>query len=100
MYNATLYYETKRFSARVSAAFRDGYLLSFPGGNNNTEEGVNSTLNIDASVSYQLTDAVKLSVEAVNLTDEYNDRYVDATDRVSNYRHFGRELLFGVRASF
>jgi TonB-dependent receptor len=100
MYNATLYYETKRFSARVSAAYRDGYLLSFPGGNNNTEEGVNSTLNIDTSVSYQLTDAVKLSVEAVNLTDEYNDRYVDATDRVSNYRHFGRELLFGVRASF
>lgn len=100
MYNATLYYETKRFSARVSAAYRDGYLVAFPGGNNNTEEGINSTLNIDASVSYQLTDAIKLSVEAVNLTDEYNDRYVDATDRVSNYRHFGREFLFGVRASF
>jgi TonB-dependent receptor len=100
MYNATLYYETKRFSARVSAAYRDSYLLSFPGGNNNTEEGVNSTLNLDASISYELNDNIKLSVEAVNLTDEYNDRYVDATDRVSNYRHFGREFLFGVRATF
>jgi TonB-dependent receptor len=100
MYNATLYYETKKFSARVSAAFRDSYLVAFPGGNNNSEEGINSTLNIDASVSYQATDNIKLSVEAVNLTDEYNDRYVDVTDRVSNYRHFGREILFGVRATF
>jgi TonB-dependent receptor len=100
MYNATLYYETRRFSARVSAAYRDRYLVAFPGGNNNTEEGINSTLNVDAAISYQLNDAVKLSLEAVNLTDEYNDRYVDATDRVSNYRHFGREFLLGVRASF
>lgn len=100
MYNATLYYETKKFSARVSAAYRDRYLVAFPGGNNNSEEGINSTLNIDASVSYQLTDKIKLSVEAVNLTDEYNDRYVDETNRVSNYRHFGREFLFGVRANF
>ncbi|MGF7151184.1 TonB-dependent receptor [Sphingomonas zeicaulis] len=100
MYNATFYYETKLFSARVSAAYRDSYLVAFPGGNNNTEEGINSTLNIDASISYQLTDAIKLSLEAVNLTDEYNDRYVDATDRVSNYRHFGREFLLGVRGSF
>ena len=100
MYNATLYYETKRFSARVSAAYRDGYLLSFPGGNNNTEEGVNGATNIDASISYELTKNIKLSLEAVNLTDTYSDRYVDATDRVSNYRHFGREFLLGVRATF
>ncbi|MGK6354981.1 TonB-dependent receptor [Sphingomonas sp. DT-207] len=100
MYNATLYYETSRFSARVSAAYRDGYLLSFPGGNNNSEEGVNGATNIDASIGYELTDNVKLSLEMVNLTDTYSDRYVDVTDRVSNYRHFGREFLLGVRATF
>jgi len=100
MYNATLYYEDDKFSARASAAYRDDYLLSFPGGNNNTEEGINATLNIDASISYEVAENVRLSIEAVNLTDEYNDRYVDATNRVSNYRHFGREILFGARASF
>lgn len=100
MYNATLYYETRRFSARVSAAYRDGYLLSFPGGNNNTEEGVNGATNIDASIAYELTRNIKLSLEAVNLTDTYSDRYVDATDRVSNYRHFGREFLLGARFTF
>lgn len=96
-YNATLYYEDKRLSARVSAAYRDGYLLSFPGGNGNTEEGINSSLHIDASVSYDVTDTLTFSIEGVNLTDEYNDRYVDVTDRVSNYRHFGREILVGLR---
>ena len=99
-FNATLYYETKKVSARVSAAYRDKYLLSFPGGNNNTEEGVNSTLNIDANISYNLTKNITLQIQGVNLTDEYNDRYIDATDRVSNYRHFGREILFGARATF
>ncbi|WP_347302881.1 TonB-dependent receptor [Croceibacterium sp. TMG7-5b_MA50] len=100
MYNATLYYEDDRFSARASAAYRDDYLVDFPGGNGNTEEGVNATLNLDASISYEVADGVRLSVEAINLTDEYNDRYVDVTNRVSNYRHFGREFLFGARASF
>jgi TonB-dependent receptor len=100
MYNATLYYEDDKFSARASAAYRDDYLVAFPGGNGNSEEGVNATLNIDASISYEVTDGVRLSVEAINLTDEYSDRYVDATNRVSNYRHFGREFLIGARASF
>ncbi len=96
-FNATLYYETEKLSARVSAAYRDDYLLSFPGGNGNTEEGVNSSLNIDASMSYDISDTLTFSLEAVNLTDEYSDRYVDVTDRVSNYRHFGREILVGLR---
>ncbi|QAY77462.1 TonB-dependent receptor [Sphingosinicella sp. BN140058] len=97
MFNATLYYEDDRLSARVSAAYRDRYLVGFPGGNGNSEEGVNSTLNIDASMSYEITKTLTFSLEAVNLTDEYNDRYVDVTNRVSNYRHFGRELLVGLR---
>lgn len=100
IYNATLYYETKKISTRISAAYRGKYLTAFPGGNGNSEEGVNGALNIDASFSYNLTKHFSLSVQGVNLTDQYSDAYVDATDRVSNYRHFGREILFGARATF
>jgi TonB-dependent receptor len=95
--NATLYYEDGPFQARVSAAHRSQYLLSFPGANGNSEEGVNDTTNIDASMSYDLNDNLTLSLEGINLTDEYTDRYVDVLDRVSDYRHTGREILFGVR---
>jgi TonB-dependent receptor len=95
--NATLYYEDGGFQARISAAHRSQYLLSFPGANGNSEEGVNDTTNIDASMSWEFTPNMTFSLEAINLTDEYVDRYVDALDRVSDYRHTGREIAVGLR---
>ncbi len=97
IFNTTLYYEGKGFSARVSAAYRDRYLTAFPGGNGNNEAGQNGTTNIDASIRYDLTDKVSVTLEGVNLTDQFTDAYVDTTNRVSNYRHFGREILLGFR---
>ncbi|GFE79946.1 TonB-dependent receptor [Steroidobacter agaridevorans] len=99
-YNLTLYYEAQKFSARVSSAFRGKYLTAFPGGNGTTEEGVNDATNIDASVSYNVTDTLTVSLEGINLTDEYTDSYVDRDNLVSRYRHTGRELLLGVRWTY
>lgn len=96
-FNTTLYYEDGPFQARVSAAYRSQYLLSFPGSNGNSEEGMNDTVNIDASMSYDITPSLTFSLEGINLTDEYGDRYVDATNRVSDYRHTGREIAVGLR---
>ncbi len=95
--NTTLYYEEGPFQARVSAAYRSQYLMSFPGSNGNSEEGMNSTTYIDASMSYDITDSLTFSLEGINLTDEYNDRYVDETNRISDYRHTGREIAVGLR---
>ena len=95
--NATLYYEDGPFQARVSIAHRSQYLLSFPGANGNSEEGVNDTTNVDASISYEFTPNLTLSLEGINLTDAYTDRYVDVTNRVSDYRHTGREIAVGLR---
>lgn len=99
-YNLTLYYETEKFSARISSAFRGRYLTAFPGGNGTTEEGVNDATNIDASISYNVTDTLTVSLEGINLTDEYTDSYVDQDNLVSRYRHTGRELLLGVRWTY
>ena len=96
-YNATLYYQAGSFQARVSAAHRGQYLVSFPGSNGNSNEGVNPTTNIDASMSFDIRPNLTFSLEGINLTDEYTDRYVDATDRVSDYRHTGREVAVGLR---
>ena len=95
--NATLYYEEGPFQARVSVAHRSQYLLSFPGANGNSEEGVNDTTNVDASMSYEFTPNLTFSLEGINLTDAYTDRYVDVTNRVSDYRHTGREIAVGLR---
>ena len=95
--NATLYYEEGPFQARVSTAYRSDYLLSFPSSNGNSEEGMNATTYLDASMSYDISDNLTFSLEGINLTDEYNDRYVDETNRISDYRHTGREIAVGLR---
>ncbi len=100
-YNATLYYEDSKFSARVSVAYRDKYLTRVPGQESGTVyDGTNETLNVDASIQYTLNDRVKFSLEGVNLTDEYADQFNDSTNRMSVYHHTGREVLFGVRYTY
>lgn len=96
-YNATLYYEDAKFSARTSLSYRGPY-ADANSGTGNVFEGYNSSLNIDASVRYRFTDFLEVSVEGVNLTDDYRSRYTDL-DANRNYEnnHFGRTILFGAR---
>ncbi|MFT3808171.1 TonB-dependent receptor [Arenimonas sp.] len=100
-YNATLYYQGEHFSARVSGAYRDDYLTTVPGRNNNDVEGTKGTFTVDASASWKFNEHFEVSVEALNLTDEYNDQWVDSEgDRSSVYHHTGREFLVGFRYKF
>ena len=96
-FNGTLYYEDAKFSARVSASYRSGY-IDQNSGTGNVFEGYNSTVNVDASVRYKLTDWIELSLEGINLTDDYRDRYTDL-DANRNYEqlHFGRTIQIGAR---
>ena len=96
-YNGTLYYDDGRFSARSSVSYRRGY-NDQNSGTGNIFEGYASTINVDASVRYKLTDWIELSVEGTNLTDEYRFRFTDAdADRNYENNHFGRTFLFGAR---
>lgn len=100
-YNATVYYEDDRFSARVSVAHRSGFYTRVPGAEAGTDfDGTNGTLNVDASLQYTWNDHLKFTLEGVNLTDEFQDQYNDSSDRVSFYHHTGREFLVGVRYTF
>jgi len=98
--NATLYYEDKVISARVSAAYRSGYLSDAVGTQGIDSQGYNKTLNIDTSVQVTLTKQFKLTFEGINLTDQYQDQYNDSRDLLSVYHHTGREFLVGVRFNY
>lgn len=96
-YNGTLYYEDDKFSARASVSYRSGY-VDQNSGTGNIFEGYNSTINVDASVRYKITEQIELSLEGVNLTDEYRDRWTDEdANRNYEFNHFGRTILFGAR---
>ena len=85
----------------MPAAYRDDYLTTVPGRNNNDVEGTIETLNVDFSATWTVMPALDLTLEALNLTDEFQDQYVGAQgDRLSYYHHQGRQYLLGARYKF
>lgn len=99
--NATLYYEDKFLSARVSGSYRSRYLTAVPAAEaGNDVQGTNGTLNVDASVQLTINRHVKVTLEGVNLTDERQDQFVDSRNMLSVYHHTGREFLLGVRYTY
>lgn len=100
-YNATLYYEDERFGARVSLAHRDDYLTNVPGRDGNNVEGTKGTTTVDASASWKLNEQIEFTFEGLNLTNEFNDQWVDSVgDRVNVYHQTGRVYIVGVRMRF
>lgn len=99
-YNATLYYEDDRFSARVAAAHRSDYLTTIPGRDGNLTESTAGTTNIDAAAAYTFNDNFSVTFEGLNLTDEVNDQFLSPDDRTSFYHAFGRTFSLGVRYTY
>ncbi len=125
--NATLYYETDKFRARVSMAQRAGYSTTYPIAAGACSPGLQpplpanpsiagtecngplindfiysrSTLNVDASMSYKITDFATLSVEGLNLTNQKTNRYAyQGQEAVTNYASTGRIFRVGARLRF
>ena len=100
-YNATLYWERGPFQARVSASYRDDYLTTVPGRNNADVEGTKDTMTVDFSASWAVNEQLEFTLEGINLTDEFDDQWVDSVgDRASVYHHTGRQYFAGVRWKF
>ncbi len=117
--NATLYYETPKWSARASWAFRDRYVSTYPLAAGTCPPGLNpatnppspcnaplmndfvgseATRNIDAKVTWQATDFLSLSIEGLNLTNQTEDRWAYQEDPlVTQYSSTGRQIFAGFR---
>jgi len=97
-FNATIYYEDDRLSTRLSGAYRDEYLTTAPGRNGSDVEGTASTFNLDFSLTWSFNDNLQFTLEALNLTDEFQDQWVDSRlDLESFYHHTGRQYYVGFR---
>jgi iron complex outermembrane receptor protein len=99
--NATLYYDNDTFSARVSVAYRDSFLRNASARVPNDIDFTDESTYLDFSTSYKVNDHFKVSVEALNLTDEYRTDLVDSTaERVDNYLHTGRQYYLGLQYTY
>jgi iron complex outermembrane recepter protein len=119
--NATLYYETPKWSARVSWAYRDRYVTTYPLAAGSCPPGLNpatnplvpcdtpllndfvgseATRNIDAAVKFQVTDWLQFTVEALNLTNQTENRWAYQDEPlVTQYSSTGRQVFAGFRLS-
>ncbi len=119
-FNATLFYEDSRFSARASGSFRKRYVNRFPlasgtcsvGTTTNAGGACNSpvvadfgynedTFNLDFAMSYNLTDWVRLTLEGRNLTNDPQYRTMYSDNPVTQtYASTGRIITGGLRVTF
>jgi len=100
-YNGTLYYDDSIFNARVSLAYRSDYLTEGPNRTENLWEFVEPETRVDFSSSYDVTDYLKLSFEALNLTDTAFATKVDVdAERRVLYNKTGRTFLLGARVTY
>ncbi|MBY9064388.1 TonB-dependent receptor [Sphingomonas yunnanensis] len=98
--NATLYFETERFGARVSTAYRSRYLTG-AGGNANVGEGIRPTNNIDFQIRYSPTPSLRFVAEGINVTNQAIEQFTDRTaDRTLVYTTSGRIFTLGVTTTF
>ncbi len=116
--NATLYYETPKWSARVSWAYRDRYVTTYPLAAGTCAPGLlpapqtgpcdaplindfvgsEATRNIDAAVKFQATDWLQFTIEALNLTNQTENRWAyQAEPLVTQYSSTGRQVFAGFR---
>ncbi len=111
-YNATLYYDDGRFSARVSTSYRDAYInqiltqenvWDLDGNPYATADvtGKYSVKNVDFNMSWKFNKQLTVSFEAINLLDSADERYVDsALSLPDRYTHTGRQYYLGLRYKF
>jgi iron complex outermembrane receptor protein len=126
--NATLYYEVEKFGARVSMAKRDGYYTNYPIASGTCAPGITTTPipadpnataaycnaplindfvgsegtnNVDASVRWNVSENLSLTLEGLNLTNQTSDRYAYVDNPVvTQYGSTGRQFVLGARYKY
>lgn len=106
-FNSALYYDKGgKLQGRVAYTFRDDFLITASDvfGHEQYNDGYGQ---LDASLSYRITDNITLFGDAINLTNSKNQLYASNTtspaynlERPTSYEVTGVRYAFGVRVSF
>jgi len=98
-FNASVFYENERWSARVSINSRSDFLLTTEG-----EGGLpvftDDFTQIDASLSYRFSENLTAFIEGININDEESFDFSETRDFLELFEENGARYLFGIRAAF
>ena len=98
-YNFVGFYDQGNFQARLAYNWRDNFMNS-RSGDGLQPEYTDAYGQLDMSMSYDFTDNLTGSFEAINLTNETRLQYFGQRDRVSLLEMTGVRYQVGLRASF
>ncbi|MFP1133218.1 TonB-dependent receptor domain-containing protein [Asticcacaulis sp. W401b] len=116
--NFTLYYETKKFNARISVADRDQFYKTYPIGVGSCDPGLQAngsacnsplinefgitdgTTNVDMSMRYSPIKRLSITFEALNLTNEAGRQYAYNDPVLTSYSSTGRNFRLGLRYKY
>lgn len=113
-YNVIGFYEKDGLQARIAYSWRDEYLspdntfIAIPGLTDTFGEGNDRPLanyyddygQLDASISYDVTENLTLSVEGINLTEEGQDRYAEYENLFRSYTSGEARYVVGLGFRF
>jgi outer membrane receptor protein involved in Fe transport len=100
--NATIFYDDSKFSAHLSLAYRDAYLTALPFKAEVPDGNYSyATTNLDASASYAINKHLKITADALNLTNQPADQYSGAVRKAQRvYSKTGRQFFLGAAYTF
>lgn len=97
--NAILWYEYQRWQARLAMNYRSERLIGVPSNDGNPAAWwAAPTTFIDASVSYDITDEITVYLQGTNITEEFEETYMQWKDVMVNQSIFEARYMLGLRA--
>jgi len=100
-YNIVGLYEKGSLSARLAYSWRGKYLDTTVGSGANGQPQIQAPYaSLDASISYNLTKHVSLTVDAVNINNRMNMTYIGTPGEPLQYTLNDRRLGFSIRATY
>jgi iron complex outermembrane receptor protein len=99
--NAVLWYEYDQWQARIAYNYRSERFMNRQWIDGNPSAMWSApTAYVDASVSYDINDNVTVYLQGTNLTEEYEESYMQWTDVVVDQNIYEARYTLGVRAKF
>lgn len=103
-FNTIIYYENYGFGARLGYTFRDQYFASLPGQGAQAEvttaNFIDSQGIVNLNFSYDISDDLKATLEAVNLTAEGRRDFIGFDTTFGGYFERERTIILGLTANF
>jgi TonB-dependent receptor len=98
-FNAALFYESKRFYAKLSTNFHDAFLYKL-GADKDLDEYYDTELHLDFNANYDITKNLSVFVDLINLTNSPQRYYLNTPDRILKQEYYSWWGRLGFKLNF